>query len=85
VAERFTTEELQALHDRAMELAAEQEMDASLRTALQLLAEAAGTPVHIHPDVARATADTMGTPAMGRLNFRPLYADIVRTQPDLLD
>ena len=45
MAERFTTEELQALHDRAMELAAEQEMDASLRTALQLLAEAAGNVV----------------------------------------
>jgi ribulose-5-phosphate 4-epimerase/fuculose-1-phosphate aldolase len=52
---------------------------------VQLLAEAAGTPVHIDPDVARATAATMGTPAMGRLNFRPLYADIVRAQPDLLD
>jgi ribulose-5-phosphate 4-epimerase/fuculose-1-phosphate aldolase len=52
---------------------------------VQLLAEAAGTPVHIAPDVARATARTIGTPAMGRLNFRPLYADIVRAQPDLLD
>ena len=52
---------------------------------VQLLAEAAGTPVHIHPDTARATAATMGSPAMGRLNFRPMYADIVRAQPDLLD
>jgi ribulose-5-phosphate 4-epimerase/fuculose-1-phosphate aldolase len=52
---------------------------------VQLLAEAAGAPVHIHPEVARATAATMGSPAMGRLNFRPLYADIVRAQPDLLD
>jgi ribulose-5-phosphate 4-epimerase/fuculose-1-phosphate aldolase len=52
---------------------------------VQLLAEAAGTPVPIEPDVARATAATMGTPAMGRLNFGPLYADIVRRQPDLLD
>jgi ribulose-5-phosphate 4-epimerase/fuculose-1-phosphate aldolase len=51
----------------------------------QLLAEAAGTPVHIPPDVARATAAVMGTPAMGRLNFRPLYEDIVRAGPDLLD
>jgi ribulose-5-phosphate 4-epimerase/fuculose-1-phosphate aldolase len=51
----------------------------------QLLAEAAGAPVHIPPDVARATAAVMGTPAMGRLNFRPLYADIVRAEPDLLD
>ncbi|HEY3259302.1 MAG TPA: class II aldolase/adducin family protein [Pseudonocardiaceae bacterium] len=52
---------------------------------VQLLAEAAGTPAHIHPDVARATAEMMGSAAMGRLNFRPLYADIVRAQPDLLD
>jgi ribulose-5-phosphate 4-epimerase/fuculose-1-phosphate aldolase len=52
---------------------------------VQLLAEAAGTPVPIDPQEARATARTMGTPGMGRLNFRPLYADIVRAQPDLLD
>jgi ribulose-5-phosphate 4-epimerase/fuculose-1-phosphate aldolase len=51
---------------------------------IQLLAEAAGTPVPIDPEVARATAATMGTAAMARLNFRPLYADIVRSQPDLL-
>jgi len=51
---------------------------------VQLLAEAAGTPVPIHPEVARATAATMGAPAMGRLNFRPMYADIVRAHPDLL-
>jgi ribulose-5-phosphate 4-epimerase/fuculose-1-phosphate aldolase len=52
---------------------------------VQLLAEAAGAPAHIDAEVARATAATMGTPSMGRLNFRPLYADIVRTEPDLLD
>jgi ribulose-5-phosphate 4-epimerase/fuculose-1-phosphate aldolase len=52
---------------------------------VQLLAEAAGAPIHVEPAVARATAETMGSPAMGRLNFRPLYADIVRTQPDLLE
>ena len=52
---------------------------------VQLLAEAAGTPVPIEPEVARDTAATMGTPGMGRLQFRPLYADIVRAQPDLLD
>ena len=52
---------------------------------VQLLAEAAGDPVPIAPEVARATAATMGTPGMGRLNFRPMYADIVRTEPDLLD
>lgn len=42
MAERFTQEELKALQDRAMELAQEQEADASLRTGLQLLGEAAG-------------------------------------------
>ncbi|MEO6502822.1 MAG: class II aldolase/adducin family protein [Jatrophihabitantaceae bacterium] len=52
---------------------------------VQLLAEAAGSPVPISDRVARATAETMGTPGMGRLNFRPLYADIVRAQPDLLE
>jgi len=52
---------------------------------VQLLAEAAGSPVHIPAEVAAATYAQMGTPAMGRLNFRPLYADIVRAQPDLLD
>jgi ribulose-5-phosphate 4-epimerase/fuculose-1-phosphate aldolase len=52
---------------------------------IQLLAQTAGTPVPIRSEVARATAATMGTPVMGRLNFRPLLADIVRAQPDLLD
>ena len=41
MAERFSQEELQELADRAMELAHEQEQDASLRAALQLLAESA--------------------------------------------
>ena len=52
---------------------------------IQLLAEAAGTPVPISEEVARATARLMGSAAMGRLNFRPLYADLVRAYPDLLD
>ncbi len=58
-------------------------MDSSCH--VQLLAEAAGNPVRIEPEVARHTASTIGTPGMGRLNFRPLYADLVRRQPDLLD
>jgi hypothetical protein len=41
VAEPFSPEELQQLHDRAMELAQDQESDASLRTGLQLFAESA--------------------------------------------
>jgi ribulose-5-phosphate 4-epimerase/fuculose-1-phosphate aldolase len=52
---------------------------------VQLLAEAVGEPVPISHAVARATASTMGSPELGRLNFRPLYDDIVHAQPDLLD
>jgi ribulose-5-phosphate 4-epimerase/fuculose-1-phosphate aldolase len=51
---------------------------------IQLLAEAAGSPRSIGPEEARATRETIGTPALGRLNFRPLHADVIRTQPDLL-
>ncbi|HEY3956686.1 MAG TPA: class II aldolase/adducin family protein [Streptosporangiaceae bacterium] len=51
---------------------------------VQLLAEAAGTPSVIDPETARAARDTIGTAPMGRLNFRPLYAEILRDQPDLL-
>ncbi|MEU1969550.1 class II aldolase/adducin family protein [Micromonospora sediminicola] len=52
---------------------------------VQLLAEAAGKPVMISPEAAESTAAVMGTPAMGRLNFRPLYYDIIRSEPDLLE
>jgi hypothetical protein len=45
MAKRFTQEELEEIRDRANELAIEQDQDASLRTALQLLAEAAGNVV----------------------------------------
>jgi ribulose-5-phosphate 4-epimerase/fuculose-1-phosphate aldolase len=51
---------------------------------VQLLAQAAGVPVPVPADVAVATRAAMGTPQMGRLNFRPMYADIVRSEPDLL-
>lgn len=51
---------------------------------VQLLAEAAGQPVVIDPAAAAQARDTIGTPAIGRLNFRPLYEDIVRAQPELL-
>ncbi|MGW0502421.1 class II aldolase/adducin family protein [Micromonospora sp. NPDC003241] len=52
---------------------------------VQLLAEAAGRPILIGPDEAAETRRVIGTPGIARLNFRPLYADIVRAQPDLLD
>ena len=41
MAEMFTQEELQELQDRSNELASANDADASLRTGLQLLAEAA--------------------------------------------
>jgi ribulose-5-phosphate 4-epimerase/fuculose-1-phosphate aldolase len=51
----------------------------------QLLAEAAGTPVHITPESARVTHDVVGTPLAGWFSFQPLYQRIVREQPDLLE
>jgi ribulose-5-phosphate 4-epimerase/fuculose-1-phosphate aldolase len=51
----------------------------------QMLAEGAGLPVPVPPEVARETAAVMGTPAMARLNFRPLYADIIRADPGLTE
>jgi hypothetical protein len=41
VPDQFTEDELKAIEKRALELAHEQESDASLRAALQLFAEAA--------------------------------------------
>lgn len=52
---------------------------------VQLLAEAAGVPQPIEVASARAARAEIGTPALGRLNFRPMYEAIVRQQPDLLE
>ena len=51
----------------------------------QLLAEAAGTPKLIRPEVAALTRDTVGTEQAGWFNFQPLYQSILAEQPDLLD
>ncbi len=51
----------------------------------QLLAEAAGTPVLIDREQAELTAGQVGGHAAGWYSFQPLYARIVREQPDLLD
>jgi ribulose-5-phosphate 4-epimerase/fuculose-1-phosphate aldolase len=51
----------------------------------QLLAEAAGTPVPIDPDMAAKTALQVGPPMAGWRAFQPLYEWIVAIQPDLLD
>jgi ribulose-5-phosphate 4-epimerase/fuculose-1-phosphate aldolase len=51
----------------------------------QLLAEAAGTPKVIAPDVARLTASQVGTRRGGYFSFQPLWDWIVAAEPDLLD
>jgi ribulose-5-phosphate 4-epimerase/fuculose-1-phosphate aldolase len=51
----------------------------------QLLAEAAGTPVLIERENAALTAGQVGQHLAGWFGFQPLYARIVREQPDLLD
>lgn len=51
----------------------------------QLLAEAAGTPVLIDPEMARLTAGQVGSHLAGWFSFQPLFDRIVREQPDLLD
>jgi ribulose-5-phosphate 4-epimerase/fuculose-1-phosphate aldolase len=51
----------------------------------QLLAEGAGTPVLIDEGNAALTARQVGGHHAGWLGFQPLYARIVREQPDLLD
>jgi ribulose-5-phosphate 4-epimerase/fuculose-1-phosphate aldolase len=52
---------------------------------VQLLAEAAGTPVHIDPEMAALTARQIGSHFLGWLSFQPLYERIVAEQPDFLD
>jgi ribulose-5-phosphate 4-epimerase/fuculose-1-phosphate aldolase len=51
----------------------------------QLLAEAAGTPVLIRPEVAELTATQTGGHRTGWRQFQPLYDWIVEEQPKLLD
>ena len=51
----------------------------------QLLAEAAGDPIDIGDDVARHTHAMVGSGLAMWFTFQPLYTEIVRDQPDLLD
>jgi ribulose-5-phosphate 4-epimerase/fuculose-1-phosphate aldolase len=51
----------------------------------QLLAEAAGTPVLIDPDMARKTHGQVGSPVGCYYSFQPLWDMITREQPDLFD
>ena len=52
----------------------------------QLLAEAAGTPIPIDAEMARAHQDRRWVSrCRATFNSKPLFAKIVREQPDLLD
>lgn len=51
----------------------------------QLLAEAAGTPIPIAPEMATHTREQVGTHYAGKLSFQPLWDRITREQPDLLE
>jgi ribulose-5-phosphate 4-epimerase/fuculose-1-phosphate aldolase len=49
----------------------------------QLVAEAAGTPIHIDHETASRTQREIGRPESGWFSFQPLYENILRQQPDL--
>ena len=51
----------------------------------QLLAEAAGKPIHISDENARYTMEQTGHPLAGWFSFQPLWDDIVKTDPELFD
>lgn len=51
----------------------------------QLVAEAAGTPLHIPAEDARFTRDHIGTNLAGWFSFQPLYDEISRSEPDLFE
>jgi ribulose-5-phosphate 4-epimerase/fuculose-1-phosphate aldolase len=52
---------------------------------VQLLAEAAGRPHLIDPDDARFTREQTAFPLAGWFSFQPLWDEIVRDEPDLLE
>jgi ribulose-5-phosphate 4-epimerase/fuculose-1-phosphate aldolase len=51
----------------------------------QLLAEAAGKPLLIRPEEAALTHMQVGSEGAGWLSFQPLYARIVKEEPNLLE
>jgi ribulose-5-phosphate 4-epimerase/fuculose-1-phosphate aldolase len=51
----------------------------------QLLAEAAGSTVHIADENATVTHSQVGSELAGWFSFQPLYAKIVREEPDFLE
>lgn len=51
----------------------------------QLMAEAAGSPVEIDPEMAALTAQQVGSSIAGWFSFQPLWDRITREQPDLFE
>jgi ribulose-5-phosphate 4-epimerase/fuculose-1-phosphate aldolase len=51
----------------------------------QLMAEAAGKPVLIDPEMAALTHSQVGSHLAGWFGFQPLYDVITRLQPDLFE
>ena len=51
----------------------------------QLMAEAVGKPVHIDAENAATTYQQVGSTMAGWFSFQPLWDNIVRKQPELLD
>ena len=51
----------------------------------QLMAEAAGDPVEIDPEMAALTASQVGSSIAGWFSFQPLWDRITREQPDLFE
>jgi ribulose-5-phosphate 4-epimerase/fuculose-1-phosphate aldolase len=51
----------------------------------QLLASAAGEPVHIDAEMAALTAGQVGSHLAGKVGFSPLWDWITTQEPDLLD
>jgi len=51
----------------------------------QLLAQAAGEVFPLEDEVATLTAKQVGNHMAGWLSFQPLYEQIIRSQPDLVD
>jgi ribulose-5-phosphate 4-epimerase/fuculose-1-phosphate aldolase len=52
---------------------------------VQLLAKAAGTPVHIEHENAVLTHTQIGNDLVGWINYQPLHDQITREQPDLFE
>ena len=52
---------------------------------VQLLAKAAGKPVHITRENALLTREQLGNDLVAWINYQPLYQQIIRTEPDLFD